>query len=434
MSPRILRRITAGLAALSLGTGLSLAIVGSVAADVPSPPVGAFTADECEGTTDADPKNPVPVDANHHAGAVPDLTVVFGARLDAYNAGKLAVLYDTYGANDWRISDGASVAYPPLCVVRHVDGVGAVSEWMFCTDYFSHVCGGTDVDGRLMHEEGDPLAPLERIAANPKLSLEQERMISYLIKNGHTYSGTGYFAFGGTPTAERGLDSNARAALQVLVWCISDPVDPLDANPTEVNRATTCADNMSTAEQARILAMTPEAPEAQLAFDGQPGELAIGEIGEFVLSTNLYEQPITITLTRGAAVVTASGPGASLVGNQLTVSGSDPDVVTQVRLQVAATSAGHIGLSATATPASRTDLSWNQTPQQPVDGIDCQVFAKFDTVASIQLESLASTEVVADPELAVSGVFSVTAILGALAATLAGIVALMIVRRARSHA
>ncbi|MFI5425527.1 hypothetical protein [Aeromicrobium sp. UC242_57] len=119
---------------------------------MPSPAVAAaFDAPRCDGTTSRDPAT--------GDGDVDNLLSVFGGRLAAYNAGGVVPLYDSSGY--------ATGAYPPLCGVRYVASAGGpVSEWMFCTDLKSHVCGDTDEDGNLT-EGSTPVDPLEKKATNP---------------------------------------------------------------------------------------------------------------------------------------------------------------------------------------------------------------------------------------------------------------------------
>lgn len=73
-----------------------------------------------------------------------------------------------------------------------------------------------------------------------------------------------------------------------------------------------CQLNMGPAVQAELLSMIPETPVAQLALDGPGGSVAIGESAEFVLSTNLYNQPITLTFAEGSGVIEVVSAGASL--------------------------------------------------------------------------------------------------------------------------
>lgn len=389
----------AGVAASVLGMALSVpAVLPPAVADVEQLPVGEFAAPECAGDTLDDPAAAV-------TGDVADLTLVFGERLADYNARRLVILYDAAGSNDWSGTPPfESLAYPPLCVVRHVDGVGAVSEWMFCTDYLAHVCGGTLVDGRNAYYPGEPIEPLELLASNPRLDADQEKLIAWLVTNGHSYSGSGYFSFGGVSEAAPDRGTFERWALQTLVWCISDPVESPPSDPTEAERAMTCEASMNAAEQARLLAMIPDTPVANLELASLPGEVEVGESADFVLTTNLYHQPISLLVSGGAGTLVVVGSNAALVGTELVVDGTDPAVLTRVHLRITATSSGRLEITAAATPISRTSLSWSQSPTVSSDAGPCQVFAKFDTIAQQQLRAVASTDVsVVGQELAATG-------------------------------
>lgn len=353
-------------------------------AEAPNPPVAEFNADLCAGSTDDDPRNV------QGEAAVPDLTRVFGSRLDDFNSGLVVPLYDTFGANEL---DG----YPAVCGVRHVEGVGAVSEWMFCTDYFSHVCSGVNENGELVDIDGNPIPGVEAKPNNPKLSSDQEKLISWLISNGHDYEGTGYFNFNGVSTAVQDSGSYERAALQVLVWCISDPV-PGSASGTEGERAQTCADNMGPEEQSNLLAQIPEEATITLQFDAQQDALEVGDTAEFELTTNLYNQPIRVSPTgiAGTLEVVAGDATYDPASGILMVTGSDPSSAATIRLAVTGESAGTVSLSATAQPASPAHIAWNQSPGIAADGVPCQVFATFSSTVDRTVTSSAQATFIED--------------------------------------
>lgn len=346
-------------------------------ADAPAQPVTEFNAGLCPGATDDDPRNV------QGEAAVPDLTRVFGARLDDYNNGQVVALYDTFGANELN-------GYPAVCGVRYVEGVGAVSEWMFCTDYFSHVCSGVNENGELVDIDGNPIPGMEATPANPKLTVEQEKLISWLILNGHSYDGTGYFAFNDTSNATQDSGSLERTALQVLVWCISDPVSS-GATGTEAERAQTCADNMDADEQARLLAQIPDEAMITLQFDSPSAPLAVGDTAEFELTTNLYDQPIALNASGvdGSLEVVSGNATYDPTAGTLTVAGTDPSATTPVRLSFTRGSPGTVTLSAEAQPASHTHIAWNQSPGVAEDGKPCQVFATFPTTVDRSVSAAA---------------------------------------------
>ncbi len=379
--PRGLRSLGAAVIACTAAMVGSFLVVPSASADVPSPAATAFDAPLCPGMTDDDPRSAT--------GAVPDLTRVFGQRLTDYNAGEVVVLYDAFGDNSL---DG----YPALCGTRYVEGTGPVSEWMFCTDIFSHVCSGTDAAGNLLDIDGNVIPGLGPVAGNPRLSLtpDKEKLIAWLIRNGHSYDGTGYYRWGGVTTAVQDGTTNQRIALQTLIWCISDPADPASPQPAEQERALTCAASMSLGEQARLLAQIPDTPVISIDLHGVGGTYDLGETAEFELTTNLYLQPIGLGVTGVAGTLSVlSGPAVyDAVTDSLTVTGSDPATSTTVRLGFTTTTAGTVAVTATGTSASRTHLAWNQSPGVALDGKPCQVFATFDTTAEIAVSDSASAD------------------------------------------
>jgi LPXTG-motif cell wall-anchored protein len=356
-------------------------------ADVPPTQVGApFNEPKCAGDTEFDPTDT--------SDAVVDTTLVFGKRLADYNAGKVVVLYDSYGGSP-------TDAYPPLCGTRYVAGSGAVSEWMFCTDIHSEVCGGTAVDGGLVGEAGSPLHGLDALTGNSRLdpgSADKEKLIAYLIQNGHSYDDTGVqgTTYGWDGVTEAVADATGPTAtdqcdaLQTLIWCISDPiVQP--AVGTEVQREVACQNNMNSAEQARLLALIPDAPSVTLSFGGS----SAGKVGDSVtmtLSTNLYGQPITVATSGvvGDLAVCGGTAGATLSNGVLTLPPGDPVVAADVLLCLTSTAAGTMTVSASALPASRLHLAWNQSPDITTSGKACQVFATFNAVKQLGVSSTTS--------------------------------------------
>lgn len=343
----------------------------AASADVPTPGVSEpFNAPLCASS----PVNGTASDPTDADGAISDLTTVFGARLDAYNAGKVVPLYDSWGMN--------AGAFPPLCGTRYVESAGGpVSEWMFCTDMMSHTCGETLEDGSLVGERNDggliPISPLEPQVKNPKLSAEQERVISYLVQNDHSYTGFGGYESYGATTATANQGSNERVALQYLIWCISDPNHPELAGFDQ-----TCEFNMGLAEQNRILALTPQNASVSLAFSGSNQNLAVGQTVQFVLTTNVYNQPISVTSSPAGAFQVCGGT-ADLDGDTLTVAGTDSSVTTAITLCYSAQSAGETSITASATPAAVTHLTWDQSTELVPGTLDkpCQVFGTFRTTA-----------------------------------------------------
>lgn len=337
-------------------------VAAPASADVPSAPVGEFVAPLCEGQTESDPTQAGP--------PVDNLATVFGARLDSYNAGATVPLYDVWGENSLN-------GYPAVCATRFVEGVGAVSEWMFCTDYFFHVCSGVDAEGNLVDIDNVPIPGMENLPdGNPRLTdADGEAIVGYLLQHGlDTYAGVGDFAFESTARAVKDGTSLERAALQVLVWCVSDPVALPAANSSEADRAATCDANLGTATREAILALIPEAPALTVAGPSAP--LAVGETAEFTVTTTAISSPLTVS-TAGVAGTLAviSGPGV-LNGSDLTVTG--PSGPLTVVLGFTASAAGAVDLDVQTAPSSVSKIGWNQSPGVAADQTPCQVFAMFE--------------------------------------------------------
>lgn len=373
LSTKVIRsRIAIGIIAVGLMVAGTLAWSGgSASADVPDPIVAeAFTAETCAGPTTDDP-------TQNTGYAVEDLTQVFGARLDSYNAGSVVPLYDAFGGSILINDDGTvnddSAAYPPVCGVRYVASLdAAVSEWMFCTDREAQTCADTDADGNLVDHDGAPIAPMTELPTNSKLSADQEKLIAYLVQNGHSYAGTGNQSWGGVTEAQSGLGTNERLALQTLVWCISDPATELS------DFATTCAANMDDAEQARLLAMIPDAPQLTLGVSGGSAALPVGGTAEFTVTTNVFNQAIAVAFAGVAANWSVCAGDATLAEGVLTVSGEDPAATAAVTLCATATEAGALTLNLEATPPSTEHIGWSQSINDLEQS--CQVYATFREV------------------------------------------------------
>ncbi len=386
------RTMTGILAGILAFAGTVVSASAPASADVPPSPAAVFTAQACPGSTWAPPEQVRPDDVTFDTGDVPDLTLVFGRRLADFNAGLPVVLYDAYGTNDSLLADGTSVAYPPLCTTRYVAGHGAVSEWMFCTNYHWQVCGGTNAAGELTGFHGEVLPSLGVVPRNPELTPDGVKIVSYLVENGHDYTGVGYFAFGAPADARADGDSYQRAALQVLVWCISDPVPAGETDPTELDRAATCDANMDAAEQQRIRDLVPD-PVSALEFRGTPGRVAAGTVAEFALTTNLYGDPLTVTVTKGAGAISVLSGSATLVGDQLTVSGADPLTPSVVRIGVTASATSDLELTVSGVPSRQPRLSWYQSPGASATAVPCQVFAQFDESTALRVSAIATSEI-----------------------------------------
>ena len=379
-------------AALLLGASSVIAIGGVAHADVPSPSIELpFNAPLCAGTTDFDPTvNP--------GMAVEDTSLVFGERLQSYNAGHVVPLYDAYGGTILIDSEGVvgpNAAYPPICGTRYDASVGgSVSEWMFCTDISADSCGDTDAEGRIVDSSGTPVNPMTELDVNPKLSAEQEKLISYLVQNGHSYAGIGNQAWGDVSVAQSGGNTNERNALQTLVWCISDP------SPGGTSDfAKTCEANLPAEEQQRLLALIPDIPELQLEFANSDAVLEVGGSASFALTTNVYNQPITLELSGTANPAWSVCAGnAVLDGQTLTVAGTDPSQSTTVSICATALQPGTAEIQATATPPSTQHVSWAQSQNNPTAD-PCQVFATFRELQKVQVVSSADASFATKPDV-----------------------------------
>ena len=385
-----LKSILYGLGAFSLTLTGFVGVADAARADAPDPPVaGEFNAPTCLGGTLFDPVD--------NAGmAVPDTSLIFGERLTSYNEGRIVPLYDAFGGSVLISADGTNTgeaAYPPLCGTRYESSVGGpVSEWMFCTDRHAMSCGDTNELGQLVDDNGDVVNPMNPLPTNAKLSADQEKLIAYLIQHGHDYVGTGDQEFNNASTATAHGDSWERAALQTLVWCISDPAtDGSDF-------AAACATNLPDAEQQRLLQLIPDVPELLLDLDATTGTLYVGGTAQFEVTTNIYNQPIELTLggTAAAAWEVCEGD-AILNGSTLTVNGVNPAASSTIALCVTGSAIGTAEIAASAIPPSTEYVEWSQgMPSNP--DVSCQVYATFHSVNQVELSAAASAEFVAAEE------------------------------------
>lgn len=343
------------LVVLTVLAGL-LAGASPARADVPNPPASEpFNAPLCEGETAYDPTD------GDALNGIEDLTRVWGQRLTDYNAGQVVVLYGAYGDNEG----------VPACALRYVDGIGPVSEWMYCTDVHSRTCTRVNADGEITY--GGVVVPgLEHLDQNVRLTTEQERIIAYILRHDMPVT-----MFGGLAS---NANHDSREARQYLVWCVSDP--------EWENEEGFCEANMDTAEQQRILALTAAESELTFGLRAEDVDLEVGETARVDVTTNVYGQPIALTIDGGSAIVCEGD--ASLSGGVLTVEGADAATSTTVTLCITGDEAGTVAVSGAATPASREQISWAQSPG--ADGVVCQVFATFETTRAATVRGAASIQ------------------------------------------
>lgn len=387
-SHRVSTMMIGALAAALFASGVGVALTSAPAvADLPATPSGEFYAPECAGTTLEDPKNQVPPGGDNASDPnfVPNLTRIWGERLEQYNTGNIVVLYDSFGGNQLN-------GYPAVCGTRYVDGIGAVSEWMFCTDIFSHVCSGVNGEGSLVNADGDRIDGVAPVESNPKLDADKEKIIAWLIQHGYPYAqGFGDYDWGVTEATAHG-DSMSRSALQTLVWCISDPV-AADASGSELDRQQTCEASMSTSMQDAILAQIPDDPTITLALSGGGTTLEVGDTATFSLTTNLYNQPIKLNLSGPAGTLSvSSGATYEAAAGELTITGENPAVSTTVTVTFTASAVGEFTLAAVGLPAGREHIGWSQSPGVSESGTPCQVYATFHEVLKEPVEGSASVD------------------------------------------
>lgn len=342
--------IVAALIAVLLIIAGSIVLGSSAArADVPNPPAAsAFNAPLCEGATTNDP--------TAASGPVTDLTGVFGKRLTDYNAGLVVHLYGSTGVNG-----GA-----PSCATRHVDGVGAVSTWMYCTDHTSLPCATTLADGSL-----SGASSLQPVSGNSRLTTNQQRIVTYIINNDLSLP-TAYK----TATMASNATSDSMSARQLLVWCVSDPTEEIVAG--------FCAANMNATRQAQLLALSQTTSELDFAVDGN-SEVDAGQTVRVDVTTNIYGLPIE--LDTAGATVTVCGGTATLTGDALTVTGSG--AASTITLCVTSSTAGSVELTgAVAAPNGLDQITWVQSTSSNV--APCQVFAAYQTHGTSNVNASAS--------------------------------------------
>jgi len=263
-----------------------------------------------------------------------------------------------------------AIAPGTVCGVFELPGVGPTSEWMYCTDKALKICGQTTPEGESGYWTGTEwvvTGSAKQLSGNPRLTEDQQLIISYLLQNPHPYVDKN----GVTGIADNGNSWN-RSNRQELVWCISDGSSVAD-----------CEAVLGQAERERILAIMKSTPALTISGPEQ-SEIGVGETARVTVSTNLYGIPLTVNPPAGATLTLCEpGGGATLIGNTLTVTGADPDG-TEVLLCVTAENPGEVTISVAGQPNSHEKIRWNQS--DPV----CQVFATFETELPARISDTAS--------------------------------------------
>lgn len=337
--------------AIVVAVGGSSVVFASPALSAPARSVdSAFTAQECEGT--------------EYTPAA-QMLEISGLRLKHYNDGNIVPMY---GSTD----RGASLATDaPVCGVRDVSGVGAKSEWMYCTDFDLDPCSGVE-EGLPVDKDHEVLGPTEPSSGNPTLTTNDQLVISWLLQNPAKW---------GNDIADNSSE-NARSARQGLVWCISDYNNPLMGEFRGL-----CDEFLGADEQARIVALMKVTQTLDLVRKTPTtGSLKVGDTAVFTLSTNMYGKQIDVRASGGATLtVCDKNSDARLNGNNLTVGGSGSSE-TAVDLCLTAKTGGDYSVTADVVPDAVENLHWNTA------GAQCQVFASFDTVSPRRINVDASVE------------------------------------------
>ena len=149
----------------------------------------------CEGSTEFDYSADMSYNGSLPTGV--NLPGLWGERYEAYVRGESVPLYGFDGKG--------LVADPPLCVVREVDG-DPQSEWSYCTDRASGVCGSYDLDGDIVDADpstkpptvsGDVGGQIDLEDGNPRLDEDQQQALMFLLANEVTIPDSAWDWFGG---------------------------------------------------------------------------------------------------------------------------------------------------------------------------------------------------------------------------------------------
>ncbi|MGV0157043.1 hypothetical protein ACSW29_27255 [Rhodococcus sp. GB-02] len=341
--------VSSVLSTIILMFGITAVLAAPAGAAPVVPPREAFTASECE---------------NSNGSGVGDLVIDRG-RLADYNNGQVVPMY--YNRHPDVME---AIAPGTVCGVFELPGVGPTSEWMYCTDKHLDVCGQTTPEGESGYWNGTEwvvTGSAKQLSGNPRLSEDQQLLVSYLLQNPHTYVDEN----GVAGIADNGNSWN-RSNRQQLVWCASGN-----------GAGKVCQENLGQEERERILAIMKSTPALTISGP-EHSEIGAGETATFSVSTNLYGIPLTVNAPAGAAVTLCEpGAGATLTGNTLTVTGTDT-AGTEVRLCVTAETPGEVTISVAGQPNSHEKIRWNQA--DPV----CQVFASFETELPARISDDAS--------------------------------------------
>jgi uncharacterized repeat protein (TIGR01451 family) len=315
-----------------------------------APAGAATTVPACEGTTEY--------------ALTPGLLELTGTREAELNSGASVPLYLTDGRIATPDFDPLNSGKPPGCVAYR-DGGGTIkSVWAYCTDHGDSSCMATW------------LPSPTTVTGNPKflpsadsLGPDKEKVIGYLVQHGYPVrNGAAFSTFnypGGFPdVTDANQDSTRqRAALQEIVWCVSD------AGPgNKVKTWAGCAANFTAADFDAVLALADGSPVLQVT--APVGPLTVGDVARFTVETNITDKPLQLTFTGGDDWRVCAGD-AVLSGNALTVASTGVwGQTATVELCATTAAEGTVKLHASGLPDPKEDLVWLW------NGSDaCQIFA-----------------------------------------------------------
>lgn len=303
-----------------------------------APAGAATTVPACEGTTEY--------------AVTPDLLELTGTREAELNSGASVPLYLTDGRIAVPGNDPQNSGQTPGCVAYR-DGGGTVkSVWAYCTDDGPSSCMATW------------LPSPTTVTGNPKfdpsqdsLGPDKETVIGYLVQHGYPVRNGAAFVTGNYPGGFPGLteanndSTNQRAALQQIVWCVSD------AGPgNKVKTWSGCAANFTAADFDTVLDLADGSPVLQVTAPAGP--LTVGDVARFTVDTNITGKPLSLTFTGGDDWRVCAGD-ATLSGNTLTVASPGRwGETAAVELCATTTAEGTVKLQASGLPDPKKDLAW----------------------------------------------------------------------------
>lgn len=333
-----------------------------------------FNAPLCKGKTSNDP--------TRAKGPVKDLTLVFGQRLEDYHAGRTVILYSGNGTN------GGT----PNCAVQYVEGLGAVSDWMYCTDHTSTTCSVTNAKGQLT-SSNVPVGSMVDREKNARLTADQERIIAFLL---HFDQPVSELPNNLAPGAVLSSDatSASRYARQSLIWCVSDRAS--FNRPNNAKIGAWCDANMPRATQATILNSMNEAPLLTLSPAKTEGPLS--STAKVELTTNLFNRPLEVGLDNASMEV--CGGQATLSDGFLTVPGTESVTQKTVTLCLTYTNSTEVSLTVRGASIELGGLRWSQSMESSYQ--PCQVYI-HRSAASTKATTASARVLFASPEVPTGG-------------------------------